>query len=324
MDPYLGTLYQIVSAGQKTNSYKFALWRALAALAPQVDFNNPIVSKSDLAPFFVEYYWPLEVKYHIRQSIDPDKDPIVMRYIRQLLARDKKLEGMTFKEFVKAKPKDFESLIITVARNAFDDVIPRFHNVRGEQISPKIFEFSGHEGSVYETITLTNGGREFLINYRKLIDFVAVSGWVRFTERFTSAPRLHDKIDGAGIKRQQASRWKASLAKIQNGKCFYDAAHDMSSPEVDHVIPWSFLLEDKTWNFVLACRQCNNSKRDRLTDVAAIERLCERNAQVADGAFANADPSFRRHFAEWGSRDLGSHLKGLYDQAAADGFPKWE
>ena len=67
---------------------------------------------------------------------------------------------------------------------------------------------------------------------------------------------------------------------IQKGKCFYDPTHDMDSPEVDHVLPWSFVLEDRTWNLVLACRSCNNQKRDRLTDAASLERLCDRNDEV--------------------------------------------
>jgi hypothetical protein len=46
MDPYLTALYQIVEVGQNTNSYKFALWRALARLAPA----KSVISKLDLAP----------------------------------------------------------------------------------------------------------------------------------------------------------------------------------------------------------------------------------------------------------------------------------
>jgi hypothetical protein len=34
-------------------------------------------------------------------------------------------------------------------------------------------------------------------------------------------------------------------------------------------------------------------------------------------------PLFLRHFSEWRSRDLTSHVRGLYDQAIADGFPHW-
>jgi HNH endonuclease len=97
----------------------------------------------------------------------------------------------------------------------------------------------------------------------------------------------------------------------------------MLTPEVDHVLPWAFVLEDKTWNLVLSCRKCNNEKRDRLTSMDAPERLCARNEQIANGGIP-VNPAFHRHFAEWRLRDLTSHMKGLYDQAVADNFPQWE
>ena len=160
-----------------------------------------------------------------------------------------------------------------LAREAFNDVIPRFHKVRGTPIAPIIYNYTEAEGRAGEAVELTPDGRCFLIEYSKLIDYVVVSGWVRFTEQFTSAPKLHDKIEGTKVQRGAISLWRNALVEIQNGKCFYDETHDMSSPEVDHLLPWSFVLEDKTWNLVLACRKCNNAKRDRLTDVGALELL---------------------------------------------------
>jgi hypothetical protein len=174
-----------------------------------------------------------------------------------------------------------------------------------------------------ELIELTGESRQFLIEYRKLIDYVAVSGWVRFMEQFTSAPKLHDKIEGTSFRRGAVSHWRNVLQEIQNGKCFYDETHEMSSPEVDHVLPWSFVLEDKTWNLVLACRKCNNGKRDRLTNLAALELLCARNDGILRGNI-HIDLQFHRHFDEWHSRNLTSYVRGLYDQAVADGFPNWK
>ena len=97
----------------------------------------------------------------------------------------------------------------------------------------------------------------------------------------------------------------------------------MSSPEVDHVLPWSFVLEDRTWNFVLACRKCNNEKRDQLAIMSALELLCARNEQIGKGDI-HINLKFRRDFEEWHSRDLAAHVKGLYDQALSDGFPRWK
>jgi hypothetical protein len=322
MDRYIGTLYQIVAAGQKTNSYKFALWRALTRLAPSTDEAKPVISKSDLAPLFVEYYWPLEAKYHLRQGVDPDKDPIVMKRIRELIEAGDITHGDALQDFRTEEPEKYEILIARVAKAAFDDVIPRFHKIRGAPVAPSIFNYTGVEGRCGDSIALTPDGRRFLIEYHKLIDYVAVSGWVRFTEQFTSAPKLHDKIEGTKLRRGAVSKWRSALLEIQNGKCFYDETHEMSSPEVDHLLPWSFVPEDKTWNLVLACRKCNNVKRDRLTDVGALELLCSRNEKILKGAI-NTDSAFSRHFAEWHSRNLTAYVKSLYDQAVADGFPSW-
>jgi hypothetical protein len=187
MDRHISSLYEIVTRGLNTNSYKFALWRALTSLAPSTDERNPKISKRDLAPLFLRYYWPLEVKYHVRQGIDPDKDPIVMVLIRQLVEAGKIRLGEAITDFERRMPAEHKTLLAGVARKAFDHVIPRFHTVHGAPIAPAIFTFTGTEGKVADTIELTNGGRRFLIDYKKLIDYVAISGWVRFTEGFTSA-----------------------------------------------------------------------------------------------------------------------------------------
>ena len=50
--------------------------------------------------------------------------------------------------------------------------------------------------------------------------------------------------------------------------CFYCEAPlgEQRAPTVDHVIPWSFLLEDDLWDLVLACSKCNSAKSDWLPD----------------------------------------------------------
>jgi hypothetical protein len=263
----------------------------LARLAPHTDEKSPKISKQDLAGLFLGSYWPLEVKYHIRQGTDPEKDPIVMVRIRELLRAGRIAEGKTVRDFKRRAPAEHETLLGRIARQAFDEVIPRFHTVRSAPIDPAIFTFTGSVGKVGDTIELTRGGRQFLIDYGKLVDYVAVSGWVHFTEGFTSAPRLHDKIEGGDLKRGPTAQRREALLAMQAGKCFYDEAHDMRSPEVDHVLPWTFVLEDRTWNLVLACRKCNNTKRDRLASTAFLERLCSRNEQISSGQI-HSDPRF--------------------------------
>jgi 5-methylcytosine-specific restriction endonuclease McrA len=74
------------------------------------------------------------------------------------------------------------------------------------------------------------------------------------------------------------SKWRDTLFDIQRGKCFYCSSYALSKPEVDHVLPWSYVLEDKTWNLVLACQKCNGSKSDQLPEISSIEKLIARNS----------------------------------------------
>ena len=55
MEHYIAALYTIVTKGLNTNSYKFALWRVLANLAPDTDQKRPNISKQQLAPLFLNY-----------------------------------------------------------------------------------------------------------------------------------------------------------------------------------------------------------------------------------------------------------------------------
>src|SRR5688572_21053329 len=167
MDRYLSVLFEIVTRGLNANSYKFALWRALANLAPQTDVASPKISKRDLSSPFLQYYWPLETKFRIRQSTDPNRDPIVMKMIRQLLADGKFMQGESLKKFQRRNPQEHQVLLEKIAQRAFGDVIPRFHIVHRAAIKPAIYTFTGRPGHVGDTIKLTPGGRQFLIEHKK-------------------------------------------------------------------------------------------------------------------------------------------------------------
>ena len=72
------------------------------------------------------------------------------------------------------------------------------------------------------------------------------------------------------------------LMRDGESECFYcgqsdDGEHGM---QVDHVIPWSFLLEDPIWDLVLACQACNNRKSDWLPASEYIEKLKRRNHDI--------------------------------------------
>ena len=66
-----------------------------------------------------------------------------MKLIRDLLTAGTATHGETIKDFQRRRPAEYKTLVSRIAREAFDDVIPRFHSVHGSPITPAIFEFTG-------------------------------------------------------------------------------------------------------------------------------------------------------------------------------------
>lgn len=103
-------------------------------------------------------------------------------------------------------------------RNASTTLFRASTMFTARQLLPKFFGYTGAVGRVGDNIELTNASRNSLLIYKNMIDYVAVSDWVRFTEQFTASPKLHDKIDGSNLRRGAVSVWRDSLMAIRNGK----------------------------------------------------------------------------------------------------------
>ncbi|MDO8312657.1 MAG: HNH endonuclease domain-containing protein [Sideroxyarcus sp.] len=321
MTGYLESVFQIVRAGLNTSSYKFGLLRALVALAPGTDLDRPTISIAALAEKFVEMYWPLEVIYHLRQATNPDRDPAFMKEIRQLILDRHVRHGQSLDDFKRCDPVRYGTLLRSTEKLAFRYVISVFHNLRGATVTPALFS---HEGDISKGITLNAGAREFLITHGRLIDFMTIAAWVDFSESVVSAPKLFLKLSGERATRKNiAAKWGGTLKALQDGHCFYCSASDSTEYHVDHFLPWSYVLEDKTWNLVLACRACNSDKSDRLPPSEQIERLVTRNDMLVKGQLPDQD-MFLRDFVEWRARDLAGHVRSLHDQARVEQFPVWE
>ena len=49
---------------------------------------------------------------------------------------------------------------------------------------------------------------------------------------------------------------------------------------MDHFIPWSFVKDDKLWNFVLSCSSCNIKKSNKIVLKEFLGKLKERNNKI--------------------------------------------
>jgi hypothetical protein len=319
IEPLLETVNRIIRTGQNSNSYKFALLRALAHIASRETSNPKTISRDRLAECFVAFYWDLTLKYHVRQGTNPDKDPRVMRLIRNLLGINLISEKTTLQEF--QATDGYKRLVKQVAREAFDDVLPRLHTVRGAEQKPKLYEQEG------EGIRIEDRTFEFLKSHSQVITQLAIGGWVEFTEQFTSAPKLFQKIQGVDPSRAALSFYRKFLAPYSNNQCFYCENKVGAKPHADHVIPWSYVLEDKAWNLVLSCDRCNRTKWYYLPpERPFLDKLIQRNQLLIEAnlqAFPNG-AKVKRDFAEWDAPRLDKHIRESWHKAQADGFSVWK
>jgi 5-methylcytosine-specific restriction endonuclease McrA len=269
-----------------------------------------------LAEQFVERYWQLALLFRVRQATVPDKDPVVMRLIRKEQARLTFSDQLSVHQYRKRYPADYRQLLASVTRLAFDDVLPRFHTVHRKPVMPCLYHLDGGD------LVIDAAACEFLRRNARSIDLLAIAGWVAFTELFTSAPRLFEKIEGAAAVRRQLTPYRTFLATIGGLVCFYCETRVPTNAPVDHVVPWAFVAEDKVWNLVIACESCNGQKSSSVAGPDFIARLNGRNESLI--AESELLPSLiKRELAEWRVRSLRDHLLMLAEQCRLDGFPEW-
>jgi hypothetical protein len=316
-DSLMQTVTRVVDRGLKTNSYKLALLRSLVAIACRSRSAPLRVTRFDLAEQFVQRYWPLALLFRVRQATVPDKDPVVMRLIRKEQGRLMLSDTLSVHKYRSSYPADYHQLTASVARQAFDDVLPRFHTVHKRQVEPYLYRLDGAD------IIVETSGCEFLREHARCVDLLAIAGWVAFTEQFTSAPKLFEKIEGTAASRKQLAPYRVFLGTIDGFVCFYCGAPVPPSTPVDHLVPWAFVAEDKIWNLVIACEACNSQKSSSVAGSDFIERLIERNETLLSKSVESLPSLIRRELVEWRVRSLREHLLLLAERCRLDGFTEW-
>jgi 5-methylcytosine-specific restriction endonuclease McrA len=319
---FLTNVQRILQYGLTTNSYKYALLRALAAFGKGQGGENTIPF-TWLAEQFLAYYWPF-VTLRIRQATDQARDPVIMRFIRDVVSPIASSTHGAREKFRNKNPRQYQELLDRCCRSGgcFDEVVPRLHKIPRRQVDVPLYDFDMQK----RELQLRSGVRQFLKEYSEVVELLSIGAWVHFTEKYTTQPRLYEKI--AGIKPERhALRYKALLHSYSGGLCFYCKTESSNRLDVEHVIPWSFVFEDRIWNLVLACQSCNSSRSDQIPIDSYIEKLNERNRDlltwVSEKGASTKDTHARKDFKDFQDRNLGEHLRTLVQTCRDEGFGTW-
>jgi hypothetical protein len=253
----------IILYGRNTATYKIALGRCLADFAEQ---GKSQIRMSELAEAFFEVYLD-RLKEGKPQLFQPGRQT-VMEQIVALHNLGKLDKG---------------AAIERVEREAFGDVIPRFHTVNDLALPVKFYDHTS------EGLIITDS----LFNAFSQPDRLELIGelnsrWDLLEAAFLKRRENSDLINDIrsfylekGYARTNITYVNPVIVGYQNNLCFYcgESLVD-ANVDVDHVIPRQVVYHDEVWNLVLAHSFCNNQKLDFLPGLHYIEKLIVRNERL--------------------------------------------
>jgi hypothetical protein len=270
-DMRISDIAALMKHAHKSASYKPALLKALVrCCAGSDDLQIPLDS---IGREFTKLYWNQTVVYHLRQAVALSKESTAVKLIRRTAEENKVHELTTLPATGRAKIDRQMSRLLTV------NVLSAFHSSKPPNM-PLLY----HWEPGWSYIAITPEARSFLRSQAPALELIANFYWAEFLEKCNQlAPRIVQKVSRDGASRRSMQRYLRVLLAETKARCFYcdSTFGEELAPTVDHVIPWSFLLEDDLWDLVLACAKCNAEKSDWLPAAPFIHKLIVRNQTLS-------------------------------------------
>lgn len=283
-------------ACMKRNTYKFGLIKSILDNlfnCTHDDYGGYRLSYDDIFGKFTINYWNLVLKYHLKQMRSDGRTEISK--IESILLTASEENDLI-------KTLDFNSLSQTDRSKVVNQVsIACRKNVIGAL-------YSDMEGTLYgfdlkeNGIILAEKGYDFMLKYKTELEKLNYYAWAKFMEKINEDDvlvRVLDKLELSTPKRDDLSMYREVLYKeFEECNCFYcgkKLSSLNSGIHVDHFIPWSYVKDDKLWNFVLSCPKCNERKNNKIPSEKYLGILISRNEQMKDVVDGFVDVEFRNY-----------------------------
>ena len=317
---FLAKVERILSQGQFTTTYKFALLIALTNIAVEQgeDSGDALeVGLDDVARQYLELYWSMARPYPrvgaiLKQSTN-DARPAKMITLLASEARQSQSSYQRLRAYRAAR----DGLVTATRRTLAKDVLYRLQTVGRSKESPADRFLYDHpptaaECAKLERITLKPGVAACLRRLRGVIIAMVEARWARWirekNESLAADRELEQFLFGAS--RTNVAIYAERLYRLQDGRCFYsdDKLAGAKAGEVDHFIPWARYPFDSPFNLVLASKKMNNQLRDELKEPEWRTKWLARNdahlsqfiAPAPDGfAALEQDRETVRAIADW-------------------------
>jgi hypothetical protein len=278
---FLGHVERLLSEGQFTATYKYALLVALADLAVRHghDHGDTLdLAVADVGERFIELYWRQALPYgHAVRDGDAEtlvqntgRQAAILGIVEQVRAHHPSLGA------ARASAR-WATAVKGATRLVEEMPLWKLQRLRGGTL-----EFLYGASPLPHHVRLLPGVAANLRRFHGLVVRLAQSEWLRFIQSLpANAAILGPTTDLErflfGGERGALARLRPPLRDLQHGDCFY-CGRPLDAGEVDHFIPWSRYPRDLSHNFVLAHGTCNRRKSDLLAARRHLERWLRRNA----------------------------------------------
>ncbi len=207
---------------------------------------------------FVAMYWMQTVVFRLRQDFTLSKESEVVRSIREVA------EVTGVRNLSNLSSDARSRLDRKMARILPINVLGLFHASKPASMG-QLYDWTRGENAVH----LPVAAHHFIADNAPTLE-----------RRNGLAPLVIEKVERDGVRRERLTAYVRLLQRLDGNRCFYcerDLAANLAT-HVDHVIPWSFLLSNPSWDLVLACGACNLAKSDRLPTESFMQKLALTNA----------------------------------------------
>lgn len=308
-EEFWGIINNIFSSKSKnTSTYKFCFLKAILDNLFVCD-NEYVLEFEQIFKTMSEIYWNLIFHHELKQntpSIKQEKSKIESIII-QLVDEYNVLPYTTY-ELLDDKIKEIFTKKATSALSQY--VVGALY----EDAQGALYAFSKKE----KKVILSASAYNYLVKYKFIIEKLNYYEWLRFLEKINPQEKafaIGKKLDESTRRMNLIKYREFLLYDYKQTNCFY--CHKdllINSVNVDHFVPWSFFKRDQLWNFVLACKKCNQSKTDKMPSEYFLENIKNRNEKIIDSLCKNY--LVVNDFANYS----GKRIEIVYNSAIVNGF----
>ena len=297
---------KIIERDSKTTTYKFALLRGVIDIiqdnSPYISFSNSMVSfpMGLLIEKWMLYYYPILESSEYIPQINGETNLAFAVQFKKIISEYSSIGGFSaFYNDLKNKgiPKNLHSDFVSLAKKIKDTVTRMPMKYIGRSISNDYYSIFHYEsGIIRKTVNAIDA--EFLINnfgsfsipvdyfdaFQILGSFISgqdsiLFKWAEFSVNASRNNLSIEKVVSKVIKSPITERdvaeskqiFKAILKKEGKVYCVW-TGKQITSYDVDHMIPFSVWKNNDLWNLLPSEAKTNNQKRDKIPSIDLIVR----------------------------------------------------